>query len=120
MASKMNPGEQASFVLETGLTVNESSWIAARASSSEILPYQKSWYVVRDGIPLIAHTSPIYISVDGKTQKSSKDAAFFIDWIDESLDWIKNEAIFHSSEQQREMEDLFRRAREVFEEQLEE
>ena len=57
-------------------TVNHSSWIAARAYSSAILPYQGG--LAEDGIPILAHTSPIYIDVDGQPRRSAEDAAYFI------------------------------------------
>ena len=78
VAVKENPDGSPNLTMETTLSVDKSSWIAARAHSEEILPYQTSWYVVRDGIPLMAHTSPVYVEVDGQPTRSSEDAAFFI------------------------------------------
>ncbi len=114
VAAKENPELSRNLTLETTLNAEKSSWIAARAHSAEILPYQTSWYVVRDGIPLMAHTSPVYVEVDGQPTRSSEDAAFFIGWIDESLDWVKNTARIPDPEQRREMIELFESARKIY------
>ncbi len=119
VAVKENPDRSRNLTLEMTLSAKESSWIAARAHSAEILPYQTSWYVVRDGIPLMAHTSPVYVEVDGQPTRSSEDAAFFIGWIDESLDWVRNEANIPDPEQRHEMVDLFEKAKKIYAAQVE-
>ena len=118
VAVKENPDASRNLTLETTLNAEKSSWIAARAYSAEILPYQTSWYVVRDGIPLMAHTSPVYVEVDGQPTRSSEDAAFFMGWIDESLDWVKDTARIPDPEQRLEMIDLFESARKIYAAQL--
>ena len=119
VARKDNPDQLKELTLEANVTVSGSSWIAARAVSSEILPYQKSWYVLREGIPLIAHTSPFYIDVEGSRQTSPEDAALFLEWIDKTLSWLETEATLLVEEERKEMEHLFRSAREVYLVQLE-
>ena len=118
VAVKENPEHSRNVTLEMTLSAEESSWIAARAHSSELLPYQVSWYVVREGIPLMAHTSPVYVEVDSRPTRSSKDAAFFMGWIDESLDWVKDTARIPDPEQRREMIDLFEKARKIYQAQV--
>ncbi len=114
VAVTANPDRSRNLTLEMSLSAEKSSWVAARAHSAEILPYQTSWYVVRDGIPLMAHTSPVYVEVDGQPTRSSEDAAFFIGWIDESLGWVKDTARIPDPEQRREMIDLFESARKIY------
>ena len=118
VAVKENPDGSPNLTMESTLSVDKSSWIAARAHSEEILPYQTSWYVVRDGIPLMAHTSPVYVEVDGQPTRSSEDAAFFIGWIDESLEWVRNEAKIPDPEQRQEIIDLFEKARKIYAAQI--
>jgi hypothetical protein len=38
---------------------------------------------------LFAHTNPVFIIVDGAPIRSKEDAAFFVDWIDETLDDLR-------------------------------
>ena len=62
----------------------------------------------------MAHTSPVYLEVNGRPARSSEDAAFFMGWIDESLDWVRNAARIPDPAQRREMIDLFEKARNVY------
>ena len=103
VAVKENPGHRQKLVFETTIEVEKSSWIAARAHSSQILPYQTSWYVRRKGIPLMAHTSPIYVQAGDEPTRSSEDAAFFLEWVDEALRWVKTEAKVSQESQRQEM-----------------
>ena len=118
VAVKENKKKSRELSFETKVTVGESSWIAARAYGSILLPYQSSRYVRREGIPLMAHTSPIYIDVAGKPIRSPEDATFFIKWVDEALDWVKTKANIPNVSKRQEMVDLFQQAKEVYLEQL--
>jgi TolB protein len=65
----------ASTLIKIGrkVTIPHSGWIALRASGP------------RDseaGTAPFGHTSPIYITVEGKPQDASEDARYFISWID--------------------------------------
>ena len=119
VAVKENPGHRQKLVFETTIEVEKSSWIAARAHSSQILPYQTSWYVRRKGIPLMAHTSPIYVQAGDEPTRSSEDAAFFLEWVDEALRWVKTEAKVSQESQRQEMIDIFEKARQVYVAQME-
>ena len=57
---------------------------------------------------------PVYVEVDGQPTRSSEDAAFFMGWIDESLDWVRNEAKIPDPEQRQEMIYLFEKARKIY------
>jgi len=57
--------------LEADLTPRRSGWIASRVL-----------YRAPDGLLRQAHTSPIYISVDGKPAASAEDARYMLRWID--------------------------------------
>ena len=69
---------------------------------------------MREGIPIMAHTSRVYVEVDGQPTRSSGAAALFMGWIDESLDWVRNEAKIPDPEQRQEMIDLFEKARKIY------
>ncbi len=88
-----------------------STWLAARAYSSEQLPY--------NNVPLMAHTSPIYVEVDGIPRRSAEDAAFLAAWTDQIIEWARTEARFLHEDQRGEMVALFERAKAVYLEQME-
>lgn len=58
-------------VLEFKVVPERSGWIASRVL-----------YRAPDGLLRQAHTSPIYVSVDGKPTASATDARYMIRWID--------------------------------------
>ena len=66
----------------------------------------------------MAHTSPIYFQVGDQPRRSAEDAAFFIQWVDETLEWLEKRANLPVPEQRQEMREIFQRARRVYEEQL--
>jgi hypothetical protein len=68
--------------------VQESCWIALRAAGA------KDERVMDDYV--FAHTSPIYVTVDGAPQRSADDAAYFIDWIDRLIAMTEREGRFES------------------------
>ena len=53
------------------LSVHRSGWVAARAL-----------YRAPDGLLRQAHTSPIYVSIDGKPTASAEDARYMLRWIE--------------------------------------
>jgi hypothetical protein len=63
-----------SVEIERSVLVDESGWLLLRASSHNPHPH------ILDMYPY-ATTSPVYINVDGKPQKSRKDAEYFLAWI---------------------------------------
>ena len=66
----------------------------------------------------MAHTSPIYFQVGDQPRRSAEDAAYFIQWVDEALEWLEERANIPVPEQRQEMREIFQRARRVFESQL--
>ena len=114
-----NPEGREELEVEVEVRASESSWVAARAYSSEQLPYQAWDFLGTTGIPVMAHTSPIYLEVGGQPRRSSVDAKFFIAWCDRAIGWAQNSARFHTEVQREEVIALFRSARAVYEAQLE-
>ena len=68
------------------------------------------------GIPLMAHTSPIYMDVGTEPRTSSRDAAFFLKWVEEALVWARQQAKIPDPLQRQEMIRLFEKARKLYEE----
>ncbi len=117
VATIENNERSRDLVFEGDVRVDGSTWIAARAYSSELLPYQVSDLLGEDGVPLMAHTSPIYVDVDGKPRRSPEDAAFLAGWCDRAIEWAKTEARFQYDWQREEMVALFEQARAIYVEQ---
>ena len=105
-----NKAESRELILRGRVTVGSSSWIAARARGRQ-LPYQM-------GIPLMAHTSPIYLDVEAEPRTSPQDAAFFLKWVEEALVWARQKAKIPDPLQRQEVIRLFEKARELYEEMI--
>lgn len=105
--------------IEAEVTTAESSWLAARVYQPGPLPYQgmPSFGVL--GMPYFAHTSPIYLEMDGKAARSPEDAAFFAAWCDQAIQWARTQARFHDEAERDEVVALFERAKAVYLAQVE-
>lgn len=119
VATKTNATRSRSLTLDAPLTPTESSWVAARAYASDLMPYQILEVEGLKGIPSVAHTSPVYLVVDGKPTRSREDAAFLLSWCDSALDWAKTKARLDPS-QREDVVALFERARRVYLQQMKE
>ncbi|NIA31747.1 MAG: hypothetical protein GWP06_17785 [Actinobacteria bacterium] len=120
VATKQNIDKSKNMTYQTEVTVDGSSWIAARVYSSKLLPYQ-AWDVLNlPGIPVLAHTSPIYINVDGEEQRSPQDAAYLAKWCDYAIKWAKGKARYLHESQRQEIVELFTKAKAVYLQQVQE
>jgi Tol biopolymer transport system component len=90
------------------IAVDRSSWIALRAAGAQPSPD------VFDLYPY-AVTSPVYVVVDGKPQRSPPDAEYFIAWIDRLIEFARSAAAFNSKEEQARIIGRFESARREFE-----
>jgi hypothetical protein len=120
VATRLNPEKALEVVLEPELEIDRSAWIAARAYSSELLPYQEFALVGFEGIPVMAHTSPIYVSVDGRPRRSREDARVLLGWVREAIDWARTVGRFQDPRERDAMIELFQRAEQVYLAQLDE
>lgn len=118
VAAKTNALGSRSLILEAKLTPAESSWVAARAYASALLPYQVFELEGHEGIPAIAHTSPIYLAMNGQPPRSPEDAKFFLAWCDGAIEWANTKARLDPA-QRADMVALFERARDVYRKQSE-
>ncbi|PWT81237.1 MAG: hypothetical protein C5B58_10140 [Acidobacteria bacterium] len=66
--------DRLSARLEQSLRIDRSGWVALRASGPAVPDIQ--------GELVYAHTSPVYVVVDGKAPGSVEDARYFLGWID--------------------------------------
>ena len=81
-----------------------SGWVAARAIFNS-----------NDGHLRQAHTSPVYITVDGKLTASKRDAEHMILWIDRLLDISKKPGRYQSGSERTEVQVIFQKARQIYE-----
>jgi hypothetical protein len=91
---------------ETEVTAGADGWIAARLSSTH-----------RDSFlqPVWAHSSPVYVRGPGKPASSqSASAKFFVDRIDEAMEWVRKKGKFYTDTQRNEVLDLHRAGQEFY------
>lgn len=104
VATKKNPSGARSVSFTVNVPIEESTWIAARTSSSISLPFNQ-------GIPVFAHTSPIYIDVPGQPISSPEAAAYFAKQCEAAIEWAKTKAKVLDESQREEMIALYEKAR---------
>ena len=107
VATKENPSGARSVSFTAQIPISGSTWIAARASSPVRLPYNQ-------GIPVFAHTSPIYVEVPGRPIRSPEDAAYFAKQCEEAINWAKTKAKVLNESQRQEMIALYEQARKIY------
>ncbi|MBI4578236.1 MAG: sulfurtransferase [Planctomycetes bacterium] len=90
--------------VEMTVRPQRSGWLAARALFKEGAPNN----------PRQAHTSPVYVDVDGKPTASKRDAAFMIRWIDELMKVSSRPERYKSDADRQEVQALYRQARSVY------
>ena len=93
-------------VLSERLSVERSGWLAARVTSREQI---QSAFATSMG----AHSSPIYLDVDGRRPYSPDDAAAIAAIIDGSRTWIETMASTRSGDERARLADYFRESREA-------
>jgi hypothetical protein len=106
VASKLNADGRNDLELSGAADLQASSWIAARAISDKRLPIQGE-HNEPDGVPVFAHTSPIYVDVAGKPRTSREDAAYLRDWCERTLDWSKTKAKYPSNAERERIAGLY-------------
>jgi len=87
-----------------GLKPLRSGWMAARAT-----------FRSTDGHLRQAHTSPIYITVDGKPTVSKTDAEYMIRWIDRLLEVSNKPGRYKSGDERRQTQIIFKEGRQIYE-----
>ena len=100
---------------------NRASWPLLKESiTSEFRSHRSGWVAARtiftspDGRLRQAHTSPVYITVDGKPTASKKDAEYMIRWIDCLLRVSEKPGRYQSDRELAEAQVIFRKARRIY------
>ena len=86
-----------------GLKPLRSGWVVARAT-----------FRSPDGHLRQAHTSPVYVTVDGKPTASKADAEYMIRWIDRLLEVSSKPGRYKSDEQRMQTQAIFEEARHIY------
>ena len=63
---------------------------------------------------LFAHSTPIWLTQNGKRHVDAASARFFVGWIDRLIDGVRERGKFPDDERRQETVDLFRRAQEYY------
>jgi len=89
--------------IELAFEPRRSGWVAARAI-----------FTAPDGRLRQAHTSPIYISVDGKPTASKADAEYMIRWIDRLVQVADKPGRYKSDAERSQVQALYQQARQKY------
>lgn len=87
----------------------------------DLKPLRSGWIAIRavftcsDGHLRQAHTSPVYVTVDGKPAASKNDAEYMIRWIDRLLEVSNKPDRYQSDGERTETQKIFRDARHIYE-----
>jgi len=73
-----------------------------------------SLYGTRRPESVIAHTSPVYATLDGKPVRSWDDAQYYVGYMQHAIDWLKSEARFDSVQDGNSSIEAFEQARAVY------
>ncbi len=113
-AKEWQEGER--LELNAEIATDESSWIAARVKSTHVLPYQRWQLLNATGVPVMAHTSPIYLIVDDQPIWDEKTAAALVEDIDRGIGWIKTNGSYRNEADRENAIALFERAKQHYRE----
>ncbi|MEX2302163.1 MAG: CehA/McbA family metallohydrolase [Bryobacterales bacterium] len=91
------------IVLDEEIQLERSSWIALRAYG----PWHR---LVLNDLQTFAHTSPVYVVVDGQPIAARKDLRFYIDWVEKLIARVKDRGRFASEARRQEVVELFTKA----------
>jgi hypothetical protein len=89
----------------------------------DMLPETDGWVAIRcNGVArdsfdhaVYAHTSPVWFDMGRPPEQRQGDAQFFIDSIDNALDWVDRKGRYANNEQREAVTELFRRGQKVYE-----
>ena len=106
VASQAVPG-QTSARIQQDVLLEESSWVAARALG----PGHR---LIMNDPQGFAHTGPVFLYLDNQPIRSPQDARFWITWIDDLIEDVKDRGSFASEERRDAVIQLFQKAQEVW------
>ena len=104
------------------IELSDSAWVAARVWGRPhrlVLNEPSPAVAGARGTPmpervLLAHSSPVYVEIDGMKIWSAADARYFEDWIERLIQDVRTRGVFHEESRRQEVIELFRRAQQVY------
>ncbi|NKB72222.1 MAG: hypothetical protein GKR89_34520 [Candidatus Latescibacteria bacterium] len=99
-------------VFATQLNIGESGWLAARIYGEG--PEELNWM----HMPSAAHTSPVYVTIDGQPAAVSQSARYMIARLEGTLDWARDNERWSSTAYRERALDSFRRAKSYYQRAL--
>jgi hypothetical protein len=79
-----------------------------------------NYYGTRRPETVFAHTSPVYVMLDGDPIRSWDDANYYIRYMDQSIEWLNREAKFARQSDQQATLEAFRKGRAIYEQRARE
>ncbi len=110
VASQKATGDRHRIVYSGNVSLERSSWIAARVTGPDHRMLVNDRYA-------FAHTSPVYCLVANQPITSATDAAFWVDWIDQLIGRVREVGVFATPEKRESVVALFQRARRIYADQ---
>jgi hypothetical protein len=109
-AGQTASGDPASARIDKEIAIPDGGWLAARCHGKAQMPGHA------EGQRIYAHTSPIYVRVNGKPPPIDAGAVFeFHMYLDKMLYWVNNQARFENDAQRQRLADIFHEAGRVLE-----
>jgi hypothetical protein len=93
-------GKPAIATIERAHAVQQPCWIAARCAGSS----QSDSF---------AHSSPIFVRVDGKMPSDSEVVRHYDEWLSRTVDWVDNEGRFEMPRRKEQLRALIEQARQA-------
>lgn len=103
-------GREGPHRLQAAIAIETPTWIAARAWGRTLLPYQVWTDLTPDGIPVMAHTSPVYVEVAARGLAGPQALRDMIRSAQRALAWAQGEANYHTEQERNTVEAIFREA----------
>ena len=110
VASNQNEDGASELSLEASVDVDDSTWVAARAWGAEEMPLQVWSVLGTTGIPPMAHTSPIYLIVDGAPIWNPDDAEALAASVEAAITWARDTARYRTEAERQEIVALYQQA----------
>ena len=105
------------LILEGRVSIPQSGWLAAYC----VGPHNRHIFggaIFKEQVQF-AHTSPIWVTVDGKPQPPSADAEALVQWVDDFTRMVEEKGKFADDAQRIHMREIFGKARDVCDEKAE-
>jgi len=100
-------GDRTEVAIARTFNVNESGWLGlrVRAPGHRLAPNDREVY---------AHTSPVYVSVEGQSPGERDAARFFVEQIDQLIERVTRQGKFETPAQRERVIALFRKGQDVY------